>query len=278
MSTNILRQLFVVFFAIGQFVTTLLLSETFNSVTTDGLNNNPIYFLPAGYTFAIWGVIQLLSATYATYQLRPDQADRTLHQNIGWWVVLNTICFSVWTYFAVQQGMPGTQDFQPLWILATLPIMLVMLVSNVIAFLNIRQLADTLTMLDKWLTIVPVAVYFGWITVATVANTTAYLYAAGWTGTQLGVPITVALLIIAFLIAGAMTLMWNVSHGVVAYAAVFIWAAIGIAANNIDQSQTVTLTALIVAGAMLLLLITHVNQDKFPIFFSENSSKATTAS
>lgn len=264
MLSDKLRQFFVLFFAIGQFVTTALLSTAFNEVSDRTSAGSPVYFLPAGYTFAIWGLIMVLSLVYAMYQIFPKQADQEVHRRIGWFVMLNTIFFSIWLALAVQSGSYTSPDFQPVWILATVGIIIGMLVMNIFAFLNLRDLSSTLTRADRWLAAVPVSVYFGWLSVATIANTTSYLYGAGWTGAEYGALITVALLIVAVVITGFVILLYNITEGTVAYGAVVMWAALGIAAGNVNQSWLVTVTAGVVAMLILLLTILSVNRQHFP--------------
>lgn len=264
MPLNSLRRFLVLFFAIGQFITTALLSTAFNEVSDSTRLGSPVYFLPAGYTFAIWGVIMVLSLVYAVYQILPKQAEREVHRRIGWFVMINTIFFSVWVAIAVQSGSYTSPDFQPLWILATIPIIIGMLLMNIFAFLNLRDLSSTLTRTDRWFAAVPVSVYFGWLSVATIANTTSYFYGAGWTGTQYGALITVALLIVALVIAGFVILLYNITEGTVAYGAVVMWAALGIAAANVSQSLLVTITAGVVATLILLITMLSVNEKNVP--------------
>ncbi|MEM8535187.1 MAG: hypothetical protein AAGF95_30395 [Chloroflexota bacterium] len=264
MSLHSLRRFFVLFFAIGQIVTTALLSTAFNEVSDSARSGSPVYFLPAGYTFAIWGMIMVLSLVYAVYQLLPKQADHASHRRIGSFVMVNTMFFSIWVALAVQSGSCTSSTFQPLWILATVAVITGMLVMNIFAFLNLRDLSATLSRTDRWLAVVPVSVYFGWLSVATIANTTSYLYGAGWTGTQYGALITVALLIVALVITGFVILLYNITEGTVAYGAVVTWAALGIAAANVGQSLLVTITAGVVAILILLLTMLSVSREHFP--------------
>jgi hypothetical protein len=255
-----IRPILVLVFAILQFVTPLFISNAFYEVTDSVNDPAPIYFLPADYTFAVWGVITLLSGIYAVYQLLPGQIEREIHQRIGWFVMINTLLFSVWLVFSIQSGQYGTPNFQPLWILATVIVIIAMLAMNIIIFLRLREMTDQLTTADRWFVALPTAVYFGWLTVATIANTTSYLYGAGWTGEQYGPVIAAALLVVAAVITGAVILRFTTTQGAVAYSAVVIWAAIGIAINNLNQSQLVTITALVVAAVVLVISMISVNQ------------------
>jgi translocator protein len=255
-----LRPVLVLIFAILQFVTPVIVGNAFDEVSSSAGRRTPIYFVPADYTFGIWGLITLLSAVYAIYQILPNQISRDVHQRIGWFVLINTIFFSIWLILAVQSGRYGTENFQPLWILATVIVIIGMLVMNILIFLRLSEMTDQLTVADRWFVVIPTAVYFGWLTVATIANTTSYLYGIGWSGEQYGQFIAAALLVVAAVIASAVILRFTTTHGAVAYSAVIIWAAIGIAVENLNQSRFVTITALLVAGAILVVNIISVNQ------------------
>src|SRR3954464_4331250 len=45
-------------------------------------NQSPV--TPAGYAFAIWGLIYAASLVLAVYQARPGQRERELHRRTGW--------------------------------------------------------------------------------------------------------------------------------------------------------------------------------------------------
>lgn len=71
----------------------------------------------------------------------------------------------------------------------------------------------------------PFSIYFGWITVATVANITVWLVSINWSGFGLAEPLwAVAIIAIAAAI-GTLTMLKNRD---VAYGVVLIWAFIGI--------------------------------------------------
>ncbi|MEO1166338.1 MAG: hypothetical protein AAFV98_21355 [Chloroflexota bacterium] len=260
MSLDRLRTILVALFAIGQFVTPVLFANSFG----DAPPEDPIYFLPAGYAFAIWGIIIFGSAAYATYQLRPDQLERALHRDIGWWVMLNTVFFSLWLW-AQNLSTTPTVENNNFWLLMTVIIIIGMLVSNIFVFIGIREHIANLTQLDKWLVQVPTAIYFGWLSVATIANTTPYLYAVSWFPNNIGIPMTIALLVVAALITGTVILLFNNPYGAVAYGAVIIWASIGIAVQNLTQSQSVVIASLIVAVVILFVTMftvtTRMNYD-----------------
>ena len=79
----------------------------------------------------------------------------------------------------------------------------------------------------------PFSVYFGWITVATVANITVWLVSIEWSG--LGLPDQIwAVLIIAVAAAiGTVTMLRNRD---LAYGLVLVWAFVGILIKHTSQT------------------------------------------
>lgn len=145
-----------------------------NGVDTGTLSDEiPNLFVPAGLTFSIWGLIYLLLALYVGAVLvgvlrKPRATD---------WGAADGIAFSV--NLAANIG----------WILAwhyrlvglSLAIMLVLLGSLV--FLAERKpVRGGAKGLRAFLLDAPIAVYLGWICVATIANATALLVTLGWDG------------------------------------------------------------------------------------------------
>jgi hypothetical protein len=56
-----------------------------NGVNTAVVSDSyPNLFTPPGYVFAIWGVIYVLAAVFAAYQLRPSQRSADYLGKIGW--------------------------------------------------------------------------------------------------------------------------------------------------------------------------------------------------
>ena len=51
----------------------------------------PTPVLPAGWTFAIWGLIYLAFLGYAVYQLLPAQRTRAVHRTTGWWLAVSAM-------------------------------------------------------------------------------------------------------------------------------------------------------------------------------------------
>jgi hypothetical protein len=71
----------------------------------------------------------------------------------------------------------------------------------------------------------PFSIYFGWITVATIANITALLVSVGWNGFGISKSIwTIAILLVGSIIG----ILTSVRNRDIAYILVFAWAYFGI--------------------------------------------------
>lgn len=173
-------------------------------------------FAPAGITFAIWGVIYLLLGLHVLYQWGVFHQPETRHGNllskVGILFSLSSIANTAWIF-------AWHYDF--IWLSALLIIGILALL-----ILIVRELQRVeLTRREGWLVRLPFSVYFGWITVATVANITAWLVSIKWSGWGLSEPIWAVLIIAVAAAIGTVTMLRNRDF---AYGLVLIWAFIGI--------------------------------------------------
>jgi hypothetical protein len=85
---------------------------------------------------------------------------------------------------------------------------------------------------EKWAVDVPFGVYLGWISVATIANITDYLYDIGWSGFGLAPQMwAVIMLVVASLVGLSMAL----TRRDAGYLFVFVWAFAGIAVKQASE-------------------------------------------
>jgi len=100
---------------------------------------------------------------------------------------------------------------------------------------------------ERWLVQLPISIYLGWISVATIANASVFLVDQGWSGWGLGAATwTVIMIAAAIVIGSAMVLR----RGEVAFPLVLTWALIGIAVRNAGL-PLVEVTAWVAAAAAL---------------------------
>ena len=71
-----------------------------NGQTTAEISNRfDVYFVPAGFTFSIWGVIYLGLLAFAYYQSRPDQAGNSRLKSISDLFVYSCLANIAWLFF-----------------------------------------------------------------------------------------------------------------------------------------------------------------------------------
>lgn len=239
-----------------------------NGQTTGDISDSyPNLFAPAGITFSIWSVIYLLLGAHVLYQLglfraRTEdgehnagdasgggRASGALLERIGVLFALSSLANTAWIL---------TWHYE--FILLSTVLLATMLV--LLILITRASIGAGLTGRDWLLVRLPFSVYFGWVTVATIANITTWLVSIGWGGFGI-TESTWAVLIIAVgaIIGCAVTLR----DKDIPYALVFIWAYLGIwikhtSASGFDgKYPAVIITALaaigafVVAGAVVLL-------------------------
>ena len=158
-----LRFISLFFFLAVIFVNYLANSLPLNGNTTGQVSAAyPNLFVPAGITFAIWGIIYLLLAAYCIVQFLPASKDIPGH--IGWLFIISCVFNIIWLFAWHYQKLP-----------LSLLLMTGFLVSLIMINLQLKELP--LGVLKA-----SFGVYLGWICIATIANVTALLADAGWGG------------------------------------------------------------------------------------------------
>lgn len=163
-------------------------------------------FAPAGYAFSIWGLIYTLLGIYVIYQLR--QKDDGLVVKVDRIFIVNALLNASWIF---------AWHYDVIWLSV---IIMAGLLVTLIKIADILR-ASNLNSKERWLVRLPFSVYFGWITVATIANITVFLVYLGWNGFGISQSVwTVAVLIIGALI-GSLRVLRDRS---IPYGLVLIWA------------------------------------------------------
>ena len=109
------------------------------------------------------------------------------------------------------------------------------------------------------------SVYLGWISVATIANVTAFLDFASWNGFGIAPEIwTFIMLFVAVGVAGLMAYF----RQDIAYMLVLVWAFVGIGVEQADTPQVANaayLAAAVVAILVVLVTIQKLRQTRKPV-------------
>jgi hypothetical protein len=179
----------------------------------------PNIFAPAGYAFAIWGLIYLLLAIYVVYQI--GRKDDVLLAKVNRLFIINALLNAGWIF---------AWHYDVIWLSL---VIMVGLLTTLIKIADIfRQ--SVLGPKERWLVRLPFSVYFGWITVATIANATVFLVYLGWNG--FGLP--EAFWAVAILLVGALIGCWRMLRDrTIAYGLVLVWAYGAILAKHLSAGS-----------------------------------------
>ncbi|WP_219414751.1 hypothetical protein [Pseudonocardia nigra] len=174
--------------------------------------------LAAGWAFAIWAPIYAGFLAYGIYQALPAQRQRAVHRETGWWLAASAVFNTGWV-LAFGAG----------WLPLAELLIVALLVSLAVVFGRLSRVpADGVV--ERVVLRGPVALYTGWVSLATASGTAA-------TGVWAGLPGESALAMIAaivVLLAVTAILAWVVLSGtaVVAYGAAAVWGIAGIGLND----------------------------------------------
>jgi hypothetical protein len=199
---------------------------------------------PAGPAFSIWPVIYLGLLVYACWQALPAQRGAMRHRAIGWWAAASMVLNAAWL-LVVRAGW--------LWISV-----LVIGVLAVILGVILRRCTDLAPggAADAVIVDGTFGLYLGWVSVATCANVTAALKAAGVdpgpTWTQIA---AVAVLVLATVLA---LIFARASRGNLGVALAMGWGLGWIAFGRVAGEPRSTAVAVVAAVAALVALAAAV--------------------
>lgn len=212
--------------------------------TGEVADSYPNLFVPAGLTFAIWGLIYVLLVVFTAYQARGVfgrlDTDAQVVRSVGPWFLVASAANAGWIFAFHFKSIVLSQ------------ILIVVLTAALLtAYLRLGIGAREASAVVRWAVFVPFSVYLGWLTVATVANTTALLVDVGWQGFGLSQSIWTIIVIGV----GAGVGLWAVfSRADIPFALVIVWAYAGIVIKRADAGDAPSVVlAASVAGAIVLL-------------------------
>ena len=233
--------------AVGQVVAPVLFYASGSDALDSGRPGEaPI--VPAGYAFSIWGLIVVLALGYAVWQLRPEQREQRLLDDLAWPLAGVFAGFSIWLVFAAVPT-PAAQ-----W--ATVVVFVAMLGGLLRALQVVLERSELLrrgSRTGRWLTLGTVGTYTGWTAAAVWVNLTT---AASGSGAPVSGPAGTAaqLAVLAGATATVNAIAWW-TRGLAPFAAAAAWAFVGVAIGATQQGQGVLATAA-VAGTVILTAVT----------------------
>ncbi len=169
----------------------------------------PNLFAPAGPAFAIWGLIYLLLGAYVVYQfVKKNQKSEDFFRKINPLFIATSIANLSWIF-------AWHYDFIGLSVL--------IMVALLILLIKIADIIRTeqFTSIQKLFIRAPFSIYFGWITVAAIANITVFIVSTGWGGFGIADFVWTSIILMVGAMIGILRMRKDKN---VAYGMVLIWA------------------------------------------------------
>jgi hypothetical protein len=169
----------------------------------------PNLFAPAGPAFSIWGLIYLLLGGYVLYQfLKKDQKTEDILRKINPLFIATSLANMSWIF-------AWHYDYIGLSVL-----IMAALLFFLIKIADILR-AEKFRAFEKLFIWAPFSVYFGWITVAAIANVTVFLVSIGWNGFGIADFVWTSVILLVGAMIGILRLQKDKN---IAYGLVLVWA------------------------------------------------------
>jgi len=214
---------------------------------------------PAGYAFAIWGMIYLLLIMYVGYQWYSNYKKQNNDeiQPPGLWFSIANLSNGFWIVAWLNEALL-------LSVLLILLLLISLIVLTVKLRLEIPDAPKRIVTFVWW----PIAVYLGWIIVASVSNIAVYLVSMGWTG---GLISEIIWTIVMISIATFIYIILVFSRNLRETAMVGIWAFIAIAIRHWGNYEGIAYTAIVAAVVLLLSIFYNAYKNRNHLTFSPGS-------
>ncbi len=199
----------------------------------------------AGYAFAIWGIIYLWLLVYAVRQALPRTGESLLIHRFGWPSVAALLAIGWWILAAAFDQEVATI----ILIFGALAVLLIPLLANAGAIRALPRGSG-----DRWMTVWPLALLAGWLTVAAPVNLITVATGNDWLPQALS-PTAWAILAIAVVAAVALGVTQRLRT--LAYGLPIAWGLLGVFMAEQVRNPSLAYAALaagvaVLVGAMLL--------------------------
>jgi len=220
MSKNTVRQLANALSVVLAITVNILASALpLNGQNTGEISDRfQVFFVPAGYVFSIGGIIYIGWIAFAIYQFLPAQKENPRLQKLGYLFALSGVFNAAWLY-CWHYNLFGLSVLVMLALLGTL----------IASYLKLDVGRVPVSSGEKWAVDIPFSVYLGWVSVATVANITSWLYSINWNGFGIAPQMWTILMLGVVSVVGLGMALTRRDAG---YLFVFVWAFAGIAVKQ----------------------------------------------
>lgn len=237
----------------------LAISLPLNNRTTQQLSDAyPVYFVPAGYVFSIWGIIYIgliAVAIYYWFSSRHSSARSQVLDRVFPWHAVGLFANGLWIIFWHYEQVALS--------VLVMTILLLTLLKTYTLVRNLKSGPEAADNLFRLTVQAPFSIYLGWISVATIANVTVLLYKYVGPDLILGGVVWTAILIF---IAGLLGILLIRKYRDFLYSLVIIWSVIGIYVKfpnvTLIGVATFSVVAVLLISNLLQLIIKKEKRDR----------------
>ncbi len=255
-TADLIRVGLVVLFAILQAVSSLLANLLpGEQASTGDISDRYAHVLtPAGYAFAIWGLIYFASLALALYQALPAQHTRAVHRATGWWIAGAFAASTVWVPIFVSEALGLAQV-----------VIVALVVLLAVALARLTRLGPAASASERWLLRMPVSAYLGWATIATVAGTGT---TALWAGVEFTAGIVTVTAVVALLVLAGLA-AWIGARVLAAagFAGLLAWGLVAVAVGTSQAAVAVAAACAAVVAVAAVALRAARSQDRTAVLF-----------
>ncbi|MCR2816730.1 tryptophan-rich sensory protein [Microbacterium jiangjiandongii] len=127
------------------------------------LDSDASYLAPASQAFSIWSVIYVLMVAYAVWQALPSQRADDRQRLLGWWIAVTAVLNGLWLVAAQFTTLPLTV------------LVIVLLLAALAWTFRLAVRRPPRGVRQALFTDITVGLHLGWVALATVANSAAWL-------------------------------------------------------------------------------------------------------
>lgn len=225
--------LYVIAYLIMVIVNYLANAIPLNGQTTGEISRKVnVLFTPASYTFAIWGLIYFLLALWILRMFPSSRRSLPMYTKAFLPFIFTCLWNSLWIFSWHYERF-----------ILSVVLMILLLLSLIFLYLAVKETQTT------FFDLLPISLYLGWISVATINNISFTLKDYQWSGWGIS---EVTWTIIMLIIATVLALYFSKYHHDFIYPLVFVWAFVGISVKNRGDEALVSYVALILAVIIIL--------------------------
>ncbi len=208
-------------------------------------------FAPAGYAFAIWGLLFLLAICFVIFQwfLFVKNDPKNFISKTGIWFTLSNIFNAAWVYLWLHE-MLG-------WCVV---IIFLFLICLIVLTVRLRLELDDEPVRTIFFVWWPITFYLGWIMVATIACVSAWLVSTNWNAFNLPPDVwTIIMIAIASVFYLALTFKRNMREA----SLVAVWAFIAIAVRQWNSHFDIAAAAIIASIVLAFASMRHTYKNRY---------------